>query len=206
MPVDENTAQHPKSPYATTKMASEIVSPVLEEAIWIGYHDPAIRQRIRPPTRPLRRGRCHCHFFPTNPHQRTGPHRLGWGAAKRLRIRGTDVAGANLLALICWERRSLLYCYGKGSSVNTIYQGLMKEIGHGVEIRRAPKRPGDIYLSYFDCSKAERELGWKPEVDLDEGLHLTVKCFRDTLVPLETRLDVFSCCSQFRDKYSGSPQ
>lgn len=75
------------------------------------------------------------------------------------------------------------YCIacGKGTSVNELYQHLVKEIGHEVEIRRAPKRPGDVYLTYFDSGKADRELGWRAEVGLEEGLYLTVKYFRDSL-------------------------
>jgi UDP-glucose 4-epimerase len=57
----------------------------------------------------------------------------------------------------------------------------VNEIGHEVEIKRAPKRPGDIYLTYFDCSKAQRELGWKAGVGLEEGLHLTVDYFKENL-------------------------
>jgi UDP-glucose 4-epimerase len=58
---------------------------------------------------------------------------------------------------------------------------LANEIGHEVEIRRAPKRPGEIYLTYFDCSKARRELGWKAEVGLEEGLRLTAESFKENL-------------------------
>ena len=50
-----------------------------------------------------------------------------------------------------------------------------------MEIVRAPKRPGDIYLTYFDCSKARRELGWTAEVGLEEGMHLTVDYFKENL-------------------------
>jgi len=45
------------------------------------------------------------------------------------------------------------------------------------EIIHAPKRPGDIYLNYFDYSKAERILGWKPAVSFEEGLKATVDFF-----------------------------
>jgi UDP-glucose 4-epimerase len=57
----------------------------------------------------------------------------------------------------------------------------VKEIGHDVQIQLAPKRPGDIYLTYFDCTKAQRELGWKAEVGLEEGLRLTVNYFKEDL-------------------------
>jgi nucleoside-diphosphate-sugar epimerase len=36
-------------------------------------------------------------------------------------------------------------------------------------------------LTYFDCSKAERELGWKAEVSLEEGFKFTANYFKKTL-------------------------
>jgi nucleoside-diphosphate-sugar epimerase len=40
-------------------------------------------------------------------------------------------------------------------------------------------------LSYFDCSKAGKELGWKPEVSLEEGLHLTVDSFKNSMALIQ---------------------
>jgi UDP-glucose 4-epimerase len=76
-----------------------------------------------------------------------------------------------------------VYCIatGRGTSVNALYQGLVDIIGHDVEIIPAPKRPGDIYLTYFDCSKAALELDWKAEVHLKEGLLKTVAYFKNHL-------------------------
>jgi UDP-glucose 4-epimerase len=45
-------------------------------------------------------------------------------------------------------------------------------------VTKAPRRPGDIYQTYFDYSKAERVLGWKPEVSFAEGVKITVDYFR----------------------------
>jgi nucleoside-diphosphate-sugar epimerase len=39
--------------------------------------------------------------------------------------------------------------------------------------RREPAREGDIRHSVLDVSFAERELGWRPQVGLDEGLRRT---------------------------------
>ena len=46
-----------------------------------------------------------------------------------------------------------------------------------VEVRRAAPRLGDVMRNYSDTSKAARMLGWRTEVDLDEGLRRTVEWF-----------------------------
>ncbi len=73
-----------------------------------------------------------------------------------------------------------IFCIGTGTgtSVNEIYQAMAKLIGYKPEIVRTPKRPGDIYLSYFDCSKAARILGWNAAVTLEEGIRATVEYFK----------------------------
>jgi nucleoside-diphosphate-sugar epimerase len=35
-----------------------------------------------------------------------------------------------------------------------------------------------VYRIFLDASKAQRELGWRPEVGLEEGLARTVEAFR----------------------------
>jgi UDP-glucose 4-epimerase len=74
------------------------------------------------------------------------------------------------------------FCIGTGqpTSVNEIYQTLAHMTGFQAPITKAPKRPGDIYLSYFNCSMAEQILGWKPEVTFEEGVKATVEFFKMT--------------------------
>ena len=110
------------------------------------------------------------------------PIRIDWdGEQQKDYVYVGDVAGANQLALTTGDGETYCIASGKGTSVNTLYQSLVDEIGHQVEVRQAPKRPGDIYLTYFDCGKALRELTWKAEVGLEEGLRLTVQSFREKL-------------------------
>lgn len=40
-------------------------------------------------------------------------------------------------------------------------------------------RPGHDYRYALDTRKIERELGWKPSVDVDEGLRKTIQWFRE---------------------------
>lgn len=110
------------------------------------------------------------------------PVRIDWdGEQQKDYVYVRDVARANLLALHAGSGEAYCIACGKGTSVNSLYRGLVNEIGHEVEIKKAPKRPGDIYLTYFDCSKACRELGWEAEVGLEEGLGSTVNYFRKSL-------------------------
>ncbi|MDQ3862261.1 MAG: NAD-dependent epimerase/dehydratase family protein [Actinomycetota bacterium] len=47
----------------------------------------------------------------------------------------------------------------------------------GIEVRKTAARRGEVRRNYADTSKARRMLGWKAEVDLDEGLRRTVRWF-----------------------------
>ena len=107
------------------------------------------------------------------------PVRIDWdGEQRKDYVYVGDVARASLLALEHGDNDYFCIGTGKGTSVNELYQALTQLIGYQVEIVRAPKRPGDIYLTYFECSKAERLLGWKPQVTLEEGMRATVQFFR----------------------------
>jgi UDP-glucose 4-epimerase len=46
-----------------------------------------------------------------------------------------------------------------------------------IEVRKTAARRGEVRRNYADTSKAQRMLGWKAEVGLDEGLRRTVEWF-----------------------------
>ena len=45
----------------------------------------------------------------------------------------------------------------------------------------ASERKGEIRKIYLDIEKAKRELGWKPGLELKDGLNRTVEWFRKNL-------------------------
>jgi len=67
----------------------------------------------------------------------------------------------------------------KRSSVNFIYQTLAQITGFEKPARYAPEREGEIRSIYLNVEKAKKEFGWKPELDLREGLVKTVDWFRE---------------------------
>jgi len=57
---------------------------------------------------------------------------------------------------------------------------LREETGLGeIDIRHTEPRQGDVRRNYSDTSKAEHQLGWTSQVDLNEGLRRTVRWFAE---------------------------
>jgi UDP-N-acetylglucosamine/UDP-N-acetyl-alpha-D-glucosaminouronate 4-epimerase len=67
---------------------------------------------------------------------------------------------------------------GRAITVSDLAFALGRAAGRPVEFEYRPPRPGEILHSYGDVSAAERFLGFKARVPLDEGLAETVKWFR----------------------------
>jgi len=180
MPVDETTTQHPESPYGTTKMASEYYLRFWKNMHGLDFTILRYGNVYGPRQDPL--GEAGVIAIFARQILLGEAVRIDWdGEQQKDYVYVGDVARANLLALEAGSGEAYCIAYGEGTSVNALYEGLVREIGQEVEIRRAPKRPGDIYLTYFDSGKARRELGWRAEVGLQEGLRLTVQYFRQRL-------------------------
>ena len=186
MPVDEYTTQHPESPYGIAKTASEFYIRFWKNIY--GLEFTLLRYGNVYGPRQDSMGEAGVIAIFSRQILNNEPIRIDWdGEQKKDYVYVEDVARANLLALTAGDGEAYCIAYGRGISVNSIYQSLVNEIGHGVEIRWAPKRPGDIYLSYFDRSKAHRELDWEPRVGFEDGLRMTVNCIKDSLVSLNAR-------------------
>jgi UDP-glucose 4-epimerase len=91
----------------------------------------------------------------------------------------SDVARANLLASAPGAGDGATYCIsaGVGTTVNTIYAEVCRILAMSVTPVHAPRRPGDLRAAYFDAGRAERELGWKANVSLADGLVRTAAAF-----------------------------
>jgi UDP-glucose 4-epimerase len=62
----------------------------------------------------------------------------------------------------------------RGTSVNELADRLTAIAGRTVDRRSAPPRPGELFRSVLDISRAADRLGWRPRVSLDEGLRRTL--------------------------------
>ncbi len=178
LPIDEDTPQRPESPYGITKMVAEHYLRYWQESQGLNYTALRYGNVYGPRQDPNGEAGVIAIFakrFLT--HQQL---RIDWdGEQRKDYVFVEDVARANVLALSRGDND--IFCIGSGAptSVTEIYQVLANLTGYEPEITRAPKRPGDIYLSYFNSSKAERLLGWKPSVTFAEGVKITVDYFKN---------------------------
>jgi UDP-glucose 4-epimerase len=90
-----------------------------------------------------------------------------------------DCARANLLALDLGDGQAYNLGTGQATSINVIYRTLTEVAGLDLAPRRGPRRPGDVRHCYLDCSKVQRELGWRAETGLREGLERTWRHFSE---------------------------
>jgi UDP-glucose 4-epimerase len=90
-----------------------------------------------------------------------------------------DVATANLAALERGSGGTFHISSGIAVTVNDLYRKLAVMTGYSDFPHYGPSRKGDVYRIALDNSRALRDLGWEPQVDLEEGLSLTVDYFRE---------------------------
>lgn len=77
-----------------------------------------------------------------------------------------------------------VYNLGGGSantlSIWTEFGPMLEElVGHPIEVARGDWRPGDQRVFVADVRKAERELGWKPQVGVEEGIRKLFEWVRE---------------------------
>lgn len=176
-PQDEHHPQQPVSPYGISKLTSE-------KLLHFYYHEYGI------PYVALRYGNV---YGPRqNSHGEAGVVAIflekllsgqpttihGDGQQTRDYVYVADVARANLAALTFTGPPTALNI---GTGTETDVVSLHRKIQHASGIHRdaihGPQKSGEQRRSVLDCSKAGRELVWKPEISLDEGLRRTAEWF-----------------------------
>ncbi|HNT74697.1 MAG TPA: GDP-mannose 4,6-dehydratase [Anaerolineae bacterium] len=176
MPIDEHSPQRPQSPYGITKMVTEHYLRYYQQ-LGLTYTIFRYGNVYGPRQDPT--GEAGVIAIFTGRILAKESVRIDWdGEQQKDYVYVGDVARANTLALTAGDNDVFCIASGAGTSVNELYKRLCGIIGYESPIVRAPMRPGDIYLSYFDCAKARNVLGWTPQVDLQQGLTLTVASLR----------------------------
>ena len=89
---------------------------------------------------------------------------------------------ANIKAMLCENQHAFgetyNIAYGYKTSIKQLYEVLKNAAGSKKSPDFKPPRIGDIKDSLADISKAQSNLGYKPQVDIKEGLEITLNWFR----------------------------
>jgi len=179
LPVTEATPQRPESPYGMTKLLGEMYLGYWRER---GVNSVALRYGNVYGPRQDPHGEAGVVAIFVNRMLQRQPVRIDWdGAQEKDYVYVGDVARANMLALLRGHNDRFCIASGAGTSVNAIYRAIADALGYQVERIAAPKRPGDIYRAYFDCSHAAQALGWRAEVAFADGVQRTVEYFRQLI-------------------------
>ena len=111
----------------------------------------------------------------------TRPTINGTGQQVRDYVFGRDVARANLLAVTRGDNEVYNVGSGVATSVNEIFAHVKRITRYPHAPVFGPPRPGEVSASQLDSRKAERELGWKADTPLADGLKATVDYVRAEL-------------------------
>lgn len=97
------------------------------------------------------------------------------GSCVRDYIHVVDLAKAHIAALRRQEENRMQGKFeifnigtGKGSSVLEVINAFEQSTGEKLEYKIGPRREGDVEQVWGDVSKAEKELGWKAELNLED--------------------------------------
>jgi UDP-glucose 4-epimerase len=72
---------------------------------------------------------------------------------------------------------------GRGTSLNELVEAIRRVTGRTFEVHYRGGRAFDVPANVLDVSRAERELGWRPAVPLEEGLRRTWEWLEEASAP-----------------------
>ncbi|HEY8814813.1 MAG TPA: NAD-dependent epimerase/dehydratase family protein [Candidatus Dormibacteraeota bacterium] len=179
VPVDENHPVRPLSPYGTSKFSFEQYLGTFKRTF--GLEFTVLRYaNIYGPRQDFyaEEGRVVA-IFASRMLERKPVTVDGDGEQARDMLHVGDAATANLAALERGDGEIFHISTGVPVSVNDLFRKLAALTDYKSAPSHGPRRKGDVYRIALDNSRARRDLGWEPQVSLEEGLSLTVDYFRE---------------------------
>ena len=177
MPLIEETATRPLSPYAASKNVIEIYAGLYTRFPGIPVISLRYFNVYGPRQSPYSDYAAAIPIFIRRLLDKKAPIVYGNGHQSRDFIYVDDVVQANLLAAEATSAAGEVFnvCTGKETSIIDLLESLSDIIPGCKAAEYAPARAGDIYRSLGNPNRAAQVLGFQPQVSLYEGLSLTVK-------------------------------
>jgi UDP-glucose 4-epimerase len=173
LPADEKHPVKPLCPYGASKYSVENYLSIYKETYGLDYVALRYANVYGPRQDPLGEAGVIA-IFMNKLSCGEKPVIYGDGEQTRDFVYVGDVARANLLALET-DTKGTEYNIGTGveTSVNQLYGKLRDVFSIDISAVHANAVAGEVRRIYLDNRLAQKELGWKPEVDLAAGLEKT---------------------------------
>jgi nucleoside-diphosphate-sugar epimerase len=179
LPKHEGLLPQPISPYAVAKLAGEGFCRSFWEVF--GLETVALRyfNVFGPRQDPFSQYSAVIPNFITALMDGRSPTVFGDGEQSRDFTYVGNVVEGNVLAMDADGVGGKVFnvAAGQRTSLNELLQTLEQLSGRRVDPSYEVPRPGDVRHSHADISAAERELGFRPRVSVEEGLRLTLDWF-----------------------------
>ncbi len=170
MPTNEQRIPAPLSPYGASKWAAEAYVNTWSLSSGIPHAVCRLGNVYGPRQSPHGEAGVVA-IFAHHLHTGQTPKLYGHGKPTRDYVYVGDVVSALLAA--SGKAGTYNVATGVETDVASIWADLSSAAGKQIEPHLADLRPGELEHSCLDASLAERELGWRPQVPIAEGLRLT---------------------------------
>ncbi len=179
-PADENHPTWPVSPYGAAKIAAELYLNFYRVQYGLDYTAMRYSNVYGPRQDPHGEAGVVAIFCERLLKGQTAIVN-GDGEQTRDYVFVDDVVRANIAALEKGGGRSINIGTGIETSVNTIFRTLRDLSGSSQEEIHGPPMQGEQRRSCLENLLALEELGWYPEISLEEGLARTLSFFREKI-------------------------
>jgi UDP-glucose 4-epimerase len=170
MPTSEERIPSPLSPYGASKWAAEAYVKTWSLSSGIPHAVCRLGNVYGPRQNPHGEAGVVA-IFTSHLYERRAPKLFGHGKPTRDYVYVGDVVGALMAAV--GKRGTYNIATGVETDVLTVWNELRSVAGSDLEPELADLRPGELQHSCLDISLAARELGWRPQVPIAEGLRKT---------------------------------
>jgi UDP-glucose 4-epimerase len=177
LPATEDYPALPMSPYGQSKYAMELYAGLFNRVHGLRYTVVRYTNVYGPRQNPHGEAGV-CAILGNLMLDGKTPTLFGDGAPVRDSLSVGDAACAALLALDRGDGETVNAASAQGTSVRELYDIIARLTGFSGDPMLKPIRPGEVFRIFCARDRAERVLGWKPEVSLDQGLANTIDFLR----------------------------
>ncbi|NUO84151.1 GDP-mannose 4,6-dehydratase [candidate division KSB1 bacterium] len=172
---EEDRVDHPISPYASTKKAGELICYTYHHL----YKMKITCLRFFTVYGPRQRPDMAIHKFTKMIDAGEKVPMFGEGTSRRDYTYISDIVDGIEKAM---HACSAYHIYNLGESrtidLRSLIHLIQEALGKKALIEQLPLQPGDVPITYADISKARREIGYDPKVDVAEGVRRFVEWFK----------------------------